>query len=88
MQAIPGVEWVDVDSFGGIPERKLDAGVRRLLEPAEIATAVKAVVDAGTLQNRVPVNLAGHEGQGVRPAQLAYLSPLVPATLILNEALR
>jgi hypothetical protein len=88
MQAIPGVEWVDVDSFGGIPERKLDAGVRRLLEPAEIASAVKAVVDAGELQNRVQVNLAGREGQAVRPAQLAYLSPLVPATLILNEALR
>jgi len=88
MQAIPGVEWVDVDSFGGIPERVLDAGVRRLLEPAEIAAAVKAVVDAGTVQNRVPVNLAAQEGRGVRPAQLAYISPLVPATLILNEALR
>jgi predicted phage baseplate assembly protein len=88
MHAIPGVEWVDVDSFGGIPERTLDAGVRRLLEPAEIAAAVTSVVAAGTVQSRVQVNLAAQEGSGVRPAQLAYLSPLVPATLILNEALR
>jgi predicted phage baseplate assembly protein len=88
MQAVPGVEWVDVDSFGGIPERVLDGGVRRLLEPAEVAAAVAAVVDAGSPPNRVPVNLAAREGAGIRPAQLAYLSPLVPATLILNEALR
>lgn len=88
MQAVAGVEWVDVDNFGGIPERVLDDGVRRLLDPAEIAAAVKAVVDRGTPRNRVPVNLAGAEGRGVRPAELAYLSPLVPATLILNEAVR
>ena len=88
MQAVAGVEWVDVDSFGGIPERILaDDGERRLLDPAEIAAAVKAVVDRGAPRNRVPANLAEPEGRGVRPAELAYLSPLVPATLILNEAL-
>lgn len=88
MQAVPGVEWVDVDSFGGIPERVLEAGTRRLIEPAEIALAVKAAVDASAVPNRVPVNLAARERGGIRPAQLAYLSPLVPATLILNEARR
>ena len=88
MQAVPGVEWVDVDSFGGIPERVLEAGTRRLIEPAEIALAVKAAVDASAVPNRVPVNLATRERGGIRPAQLAYLSPLVPATLILNEARR
>ena len=88
MQGVAGVEWLDVDSFGGIPERKLDEGVRRLLDPAEIAAAVKDVVGLGTPSNRVPVNLSGAEGHGVRPAELAYLSPLVPATLILNQAPR
>jgi predicted phage baseplate assembly protein len=88
MQAVPGVEWVDVDTFGGIPERVLDGTVRRLLEPSEITAAVNAVVAAGEPPARVRVNLAEREGGGIRPAQLAYLSPLVPATLILNEALR
>jgi hypothetical protein len=88
MQAVPGVEWVDVDSFGGIPERVLDGSVRRLLEPVEITAAVGAVVAAGEPPPRVRVNLAAREGPGIRPAQLAYLSPAAPATLILNEALR
>jgi len=79
---------VDVDSFGGIPERVSEDGVRRLLDPAEIAAAVKAVADRGAPLTRVPVNLAARDDGGVRPAELAYFSPLVPATLILNEALR
>ena len=31
------------------------------------------------------VNLAGFENGVIRPAQLAFLSPDVPATLILNQ---
>ena len=46
------------------------------------------MVYAAAVPNRVPVNLAARESSGIRPAQLAYLNPLVPATLILNEALR
>jgi hypothetical protein len=88
MQGVAGVEWVDVDSFGGIPERVPDAGGRRLLDPGEIALAVKAIADRGAPDQRVSVNLAAAEPEGIRPAQLAYLSPLVPATLILNEAPR
>ena len=88
MQGVAGVEWVDVDSFGGIPERVPAAGGRRLLDPGEIALAVKGIADLGAPEQRVPVNLAAAEALGVRPAQLAFLSPLVPATLILNEALR
>ena len=49
---------------------------------------MKGIADLGAPEQRVPVNLAAAEALGVRPAQLAFLSPLVPATLILNEALR
>ncbi|MEK9141343.1 MAG: putative baseplate assembly protein [Nitrospirota bacterium] len=88
---VTGVEYVDVDIFGGVPEKRLDRGSRRLLTPAEIAEEVQTIVEDSSSEgpaHRVSVNLADFEGQVLRPAQLAYLSPLVPATLILNEVPR
>ncbi|SFE86105.1 putative baseplate assembly protein [Nitrosomonas sp. Nm166] len=87
MQSVRGVMYVDVDSFGGIPEKKVESGVRQLLTPAEIANEVKEIVKQGP-QHRISVNLAGYEKQVLHPAQLAYFTPLVPATLILNEVPR
>ena len=37
MQSVRGVAYVDVDSFGGIPEKINDFGARRLLTPDEIS---------------------------------------------------
>ena len=37
------------------------------------------------VRQRLPVNPAGYENDVIRPAQLAFLSPDVPATLILNQ---
>lgn len=91
MQSVRGVSYVDVDSFGGIPEKKLESGARRLLTPAEIADEVQNIVKdsaSGGPKHRVKVNLADYEEQVLRPAQLAYFTPLVPATLILNEVPR
>jgi predicted phage baseplate assembly protein len=91
IQGVSGVEWVDVDVFGGIPERVPAASGRRLLEPGEIARAIQTLVARDAARGpspRVRVNLAGVEGGRLRPAQLAVLSPLVPATLILNEVPR
>lgn len=91
MQGVVGVEWVDVDAFGGVPERVPSLGGRRRLEPGEIAEAVRQIVIRDTAEGpapRVRVNLAGLENGSLRPAQIAYLSPLVPATLILNEVPR
>lgn len=91
VQSVRGVTYVDIDSFGGIPEKKLDGGVRRLLTPADIAHEVEEIVNRSKSEgpdHRVKVNLADYEGQVLRPAQLAYFTPLVPATLILNEVPR
>lgn len=93
MQSAVGVEYVDVDTFGGVSEKITDSqqNVRRLRTPAEIADEVQTIVEQSSAEgpaHRVSVNLADFEGQGLRPAQLAYLSPLVPATLILNEVPR
>lgn len=93
MQKVGGVEYVDVDAFGGVSEKIPGSPTqeRRPRTPAGIADEVQNIVDLSSTYgpaNRVSVNLAGFEGQDLRPAQLAYLSPLVPATLILNEVPR
>jgi Baseplate J-like protein len=88
IQHVPGVSYVDVDTFGGIPEKTVDAesGLRRALFPNEIEVEIRKLVrsEDQPLQ-RVTVNLAGSEGLSIHPAQLAFLTPKVPDTLILKE---
>jgi len=45
MQGVRGVVYVDVDSFGGVPEKITDNGVRRLLTPDEVTEAVNCIAD-------------------------------------------
>jgi len=120
MQSVRGVAYVDVDAFGGIPEKISELnGSRRLLTPDEIAEAVACVTTVWSTEDmekncvghvpnqdcenfklckkygnfnkivgvrqRLQVNLADIENGAIRPAQLAFLSPDVPATLILNQ---
>jgi hypothetical protein len=78
---------VDVDAFGGVPERRADAetGERKLLSLDEMSEAVVAIATQSMPAQRVPVNTAGAEQGKIRPAQLAMFSPAVPDTLILNQ---
>jgi baseplate J-like protein len=89
MQRVRGVAYVDVDAFGSIPEKKAEAGERRLLTPEEISRQVQKLVEAskaeGRPESRLRVNQAALEEGTIRPAQLAFLTPAVPATLILNQ---
>ncbi len=122
MQAVPGVTYVDVDNFGGIPEKINENGGRRLLTPDEIAESVTCfstqwsqddmaswcqlggeheqenecmdyknckkygdVTQTRGVSQRLRVNLAALEGEVIRPAQLAFLTPDVADTLILNQ---
>lgn len=92
VQAVRGVAYVDVDIFGGIPEKQADElvpGERRLLTPDEIASRVQELISASEEMNRpearLRVNLADFEQGAIRPAQLAFLAPDVPDTLILNR---
>jgi hypothetical protein len=81
MQSVPGVAYVDVDALGGIDERNKDGSVRT---PNELIGAAQKIL---TPDQRVRVNLPElpHGAAGrIRPAQLAYLPPEVPDTLILN----
>ena len=89
MQGVRGVAYVDADAFGGVSEKKVELGERRLLTPEEIAKEVQDLVDAskakGRPEPRLKVNLADFEQGILRPAQLAFMTPDVPATLILNQ---
>jgi hypothetical protein len=100
IQSVEGVSYVDVDAFGGIPEKKAEldkndkpTGKRRLLTLDELAKKVQEIVDpsvpkkkgAQTAAQRVDVNVAAPEFGSLRPAQLAILTPAVPDTLILNQ---
>lgn len=127
MQSVRGVDYVDVDTFGGIPEKIAEdiTGIRRLLTPEEISEAVACLAmrwshmdmqsfcedqvsksisendecrkfqvcqkygrydGAKGVRQRLRVNLAEFEQGGeIRPAQIAFLTPDVPATLILNQ---
>jgi predicted phage baseplate assembly protein len=91
MQAVRGVAYVDVDLLRGIPEQIADAGQRRLLTPEEITNSVSQPFRDerdNILKeplSRITVNLSGRENDTVRPAQLAFLTPEVSATLILNQ---
>ncbi len=91
VQGVHGVAYVDVDAFGGIPEKKADKGERRLLTPQEISEEVEDLVNASLEkkgpESRLTVNLADFKEGTIHPAQIAFLTPDVPATLILNQIL-
>ncbi len=106
MQAVRGVEYVDVDVFGGVPEKAVHEVTingetrlaRRLQTPEEISQSVQALLDdsndntglnqhiivnaTSTLMNNHNTSL---QSVPIQPAQLAYLTPNVPETLILNQ---
>lgn len=93
MQAVEGVVYVDVDRFRGIPEKTVDAAHpdgRRFVTPEDIAKWVSGpLVDANGRPLREPaariqVNLTSSVKGALQPAQLAFFSPEVPASLIFN----
>jgi hypothetical protein len=79
MQAVNGVDWVDVDLLDGIAES--DAS-----DPDALAAQLEALAGASPKQ-RVLARLARLDTTTgrVRPAQLAYLNPELPDTLLLSE---
>jgi predicted phage baseplate assembly protein len=91
MQAVRGVAWVDVDAFGSLDEATLLAGFGagdngKQGDGAALMTHVTAAT-ATTVSPRVAVLPARYDDTGaLRPAQLAYLPPNVPDTLLLQEA--
>jgi hypothetical protein len=101
IQNTDGVEYVDVNAFGGVPEKQAAAdGARELLTLDEISSAVQQIVSGSQNQSpdgskrhalasvppsHVSVNVADFENQGLRPAQLALFTAAVPDTIVLNQ---
>lgn len=94
IQAVEGVSWVDLDTLGGLPEKRTDTAtdgtpMRRLLTPQELAEAAAAFIAGSGATAPPPVRIrvgrAGFEAGVMRPAQLAYLTPEVADTLVLNQ---
>ena len=80
IQGVRGVQYVDLDLLRGIDETELIAQLE-LLDRNSSTTLPNVVTDA----TRIEVKGARFEAGKIRQAQLAYLQPTVPDTLILNE---
>ncbi len=86
IQQVPGVAYVDVDTFGGIPEKEFNSSTKTLevLTSQQIEQKVFDLLKNPPLP-RVTVNLAKSQDGIIYPAQLAFLNPDVKDTLILTE---
>jgi len=106
IQSVRGIDWVDVNSFGAIPETELqyDADghkTRELITQEGITDTVRRIVEgdekgftSGSSQqgageplqppSRIDAQAARVEDGRILPAQLAFFTPAVPDTLILN----
>jgi len=84
IQSVEGVAYVDVDMLGGVSEKD-ETG--KLRTPKEIADEVQQMIKSQQERPkpRVLVNLDSVKDGVICPAQLAFLTPDVEATLILNE---
>ena len=80
IQGVRGVQYVDLDLLRGIDEAELVAQLE-LLDRNSSTILPNVVVDA----TRVEVKTARFESGKIQRAQLAYIQPAVPDTLILNE---
>lgn len=98
IQGVRGVAYVDVDTFGAVPEKVTGSdGARRLVTQGEVTGFVdRALHPYDQFKTRRRAGLAGHlppdviafpggNDRGVlRPAELAIFTPAVTDTLILN----
>lgn len=86
IQSVPGVVYVDLDSFGAIDTtRVVGNDPARLLTPAETAKAVADIVDRGVASAVQARPARRNAGKTIVPAQLALLSSEVAETLVLNQ---
>jgi len=81
IEKVEGVDYVDIDRMDALSQERIIADLGNL----------SGIIRQARLNNRIPVELAKVElaeidpDKHIRPAQLAYLTPAVPDTLILTE---
>jgi hypothetical protein len=81
IQGVPGVSYVEVTTLDGISESDTET-------PDALQAKLAAIVSGGPPKSRVNVRPARLDPatKTLRPAQVAYLNPNLPDTLILTEA--
>jgi hypothetical protein len=94
IQSVAGVTYVDVDTFGCIPEKQTDetdkkAGIwkRHVLTPVQITDCIRQLLNRSAQHGPdlyVEAGLAQLDHGAIQPAQIAYFSPAAPATLVLK----
>jgi predicted phage baseplate assembly protein len=88
---VDGVAYVDVETFGGVPEKRVDDVSKQYqsLTPEQIAAEIRRLVaesqEMGRPQRRITVRSAIPGDDQIRPAQLAFLAPDATKTLDLTE---
>jgi hypothetical protein len=125
MQSVRGIAYVDVNAFGGVPEKRAlnqqDIKIlkeehnsakgnenfllpyqRQILSPDEITNTVaeflykpksevlltsfrKPIAQHLAVQTAAVVDASSSENKHIQPAQLAFITPEVPSTLVLNQ---
>lgn len=87
MAAVPGVAYVDLDVLTTLGRDELTSGLSRLGGglPGGNANPGAPASRGGALPRRIAVQPGRVDGGVALPAQLAYLQPAVPDSLILNE---
>lgn len=85
MQSVSGVDWVDVDVFGGISENELldEAALGNLGPQSQVSCATGAASQDDPTRKKLWEKTHGIVPRFL-PAQLAYIVPQVPRTLALN----
>ncbi len=81
MQAVPGVNYVDVDLFEAVGERDAETPETLAARLAEFA----ARPPGAPVNPYIGAGLAQRENGSIRPAQLVFLNGNLPDTLILTE---
>jgi predicted phage baseplate assembly protein len=80
IQAVAGVVYVDIDFFGSVSENVMAEELSALAQQTSPEPAVRARPAQPTRATSLDM-----QAERIRPAQLAYLTPAVPDTLILKE---
>jgi predicted phage baseplate assembly protein len=73
LHRVPGVEFIDADKFGSLSEDELTP------------SGISAVISQMTRRDAVPAALARSTSAGIVAAEIAYFTPDVPATIVLNQ---
>jgi len=79
IEAVDGVDYVDIDRFDALSQQRIVDNLESLNE------TIGDKIDDRVVVNLASVDLSSATGPIIKPAQIAYLSPAVPDTLILTE---